>query len=92
MKRTLRELYGAGILFFYYFKWPMVLGYPALIAWAGYPRWWVADALWLYCLALIVKDFVRKFILKKSYCEEGSCGSQQSALPSRDDQAGPQAP
>ena len=74
MQKLWREVYGAGILFFYYFKWIMILGYPALVYGLDYPRWWVMDALWLYCVALAVKDFIWKFILKKSYCEEGSCG------------------
>jgi hypothetical protein len=73
MKKVLREIYGAGILFFYYFKWIMILGYPALVYGLDYPRWWVMDLLWLYCVALAVKDFIWKFILKRSYCEEGSC-------------------
>ena len=30
MKRTLKELYGVGILFFYFFKWPYFLGFPYL--------------------------------------------------------------
>ncbi len=71
MKTVLREIYGAGIIFFYYFKWPMVIGYPALIYGAGYPRYWVMDILWIYCVALIIKDFIYKFILKKSYCKDG---------------------
>ena len=73
MNKTLREIYGAGILFFYYFKWPMVIGYPILIEFVGYPRHWSMDILWVYSLILIIKDFIYKFILKKSYCQEGSC-------------------
>jgi hypothetical protein len=70
MKKLLSEIYGAGILFFYYFKWPMILGYPALVYGLDYPRWWVADLLWLYCVILAIKDIVWKFVFKKSYCEE----------------------
>ncbi len=73
MKKLWSELYGAGILFFYYFKWPMILGYPALVYGLDYPRWWAADLLWLYCVALAVKDLIRKFVLRKSYCEEAAC-------------------
>ncbi len=76
--RIIREIYGAGILFFYYLKWPMIIGYPLLITYLNYPRYWVMDLLWLYCGALIIKDFVYIFILKKSYCESGDidCGKK----------------
>jgi hypothetical protein len=73
MEKLIREIYGAGILFFYYFKWPMILGYPALVYGLDYPRWWVADLLWLYCVVLALKDIVWKFFFKKSYCEEAAC-------------------
>ncbi len=70
MKKIWREIYGSGVLFFYYFKWIMILGYPFLITTANYPRWWVMDALWIYCVALAIKDFIWKFILKRSYCDK----------------------
>ncbi len=70
MKIFFREVYGAGILFFYYFKWIMILGYPFLIKVVDYPRWWVMDILWIYCILLAIKDFIWKFILKKSYCDK----------------------
>ncbi len=60
MQRILRKLYGAGILFFYYTKWFIFLGYPMLIYGADYARVWSMDLLWLYALFLIGKDFVRK--------------------------------
>ena len=69
MKRLWREVYGAGILFFYYMKWIILLGYLALIYGLEYPRHWSIDLLWIYSAALVVKDFVYKFILKKSYCD-----------------------
>jgi hypothetical protein len=73
MKRVFREIYGAGILFFYYFKWPMFIGYPVLIEYLSYPRYWVMDILWIYSVILIVKDAIYKFVLKKSYCDDGKC-------------------
>jgi len=73
LKKTLKEIYGAGILFFYYFKWPMLIGYPLLIEYLNYPRHWSMDILWVYSLILVIKDFVYKFILKKSYCDDGQC-------------------
>ncbi len=78
MRKALREIYGAGILFFYYFKWFMILGYPALVYGLDYPRWWVMDLLWLYCIALAIKDFIWKFILKRDYCKDGACNSKQT--------------
>jgi len=38
LKKLIRELYGTGIIFFYYLKIPMLFGYPALIYGADYPR------------------------------------------------------
>lgn len=73
MNRIVREIYGAGILFFYYFKWLMILGYPALVYGLDYPRWWVLDLLWLYCVVLAIKDLVWKFVFKHSYCEAAQC-------------------
>jgi hypothetical protein len=67
MSKTLRQIYGAGVVFFYYLKWPFVLGYPALLYGADYPRHWSMDAIWLYCVALIAKDLVYLVILKKRY-------------------------
>ncbi|NPA04369.1 MAG: hypothetical protein GXO61_05840 [Epsilonproteobacteria bacterium] len=58
LKAFLRHLYGAGILFFYYIKIPFVIGLPILYFYLDYPRYWVLDVLWLYCLGLIIKDIV----------------------------------
>ncbi|WP_041354083.1 hypothetical protein [Nitratiruptor sp. SB155-2] len=57
-KAFFRHLYGAGILFFYYLKWPIVIGLPILYFYLHYPRNWILDILWLYSLILIIKDFV----------------------------------
>jgi uncharacterized membrane protein len=59
LKKLIRELYGTGIIFFYYLKIPMLFGYPALIYGADYPRYWVMDILWIYCLGLIILDIYR---------------------------------
>jgi len=67
MKQTLRQIYGAGIVFFYYLKWPFVLGYPALLYGADYPRHWSMDLIWVYCAGLILKDLVNILVLKKKY-------------------------
>jgi hypothetical protein len=67
MSKTLRQIYGAGVVFFYYLKWPFVLGYPALLYGADYPRHWSMDAIWLYCVVLIIKDFLYMVALKKRH-------------------------
>ena len=60
----MKELYGVGILFFYFLKWPIVLGYPYLRL-HGLSQNYILDALWLYCLFLIFKDFYMMFQKKK---------------------------
>ena len=56
MKRMLKELYGVGILFFYFFKWPYFLIYPYLYT-HGLNENYILDALWFYTIVLILKDF-----------------------------------
>ncbi len=74
----LRHLYGAGILLFYYAKWPILIGWPILRFQLGYADNWIIDALWLWCLVLVVKDFVVRFVLKKSYCTAKSCKKEET--------------
>lgn len=57
MKKFLKEMYGVGILFFYYLKWPLVLGLPVLYLQLDYPHNPIMDVLWVYSVLLIVKDF-----------------------------------
>ncbi len=64
-KAFMRHLYGAGILFFYYLKWPIVLGLPVLYFYLGYKRNIWLDILWIYCFGLIIKDFVVMFLRYK---------------------------
>ncbi|MEA2098655.1 MAG: hypothetical protein U9P72_00835 [Campylobacterota bacterium] len=56
MKRTLNELYGVGILFFYFFKWPYFLGFPYLYM-NGLNQNFLLDGLWFLTIFLILKDF-----------------------------------
>jgi len=56
MKRIIKELYGVGILFFYFFKWPFALGYPYLYL-NGLDHNYILHILWFYTIALILKDF-----------------------------------
>ena len=55
MKRTLRELYGVGVLFLYFFKWPYLLGFPYLYT-HGLDNNFILDGLWFLAIFLILKD------------------------------------
>jgi len=69
MKHFFKELYGAGIIFFYYVKWLIFIGLPILYYGLDYKQNTIMDVLWVYCFALITKDFIMIFVLKKKYCE-----------------------
>jgi len=71
--KALKEIYGVGILFFYYMKYIILIGWPVLLYGMEYKPNIVMDILWVYCLALMTKDIVVKFVLKKSYCDSASC-------------------
>jgi Zn-dependent protease len=68
MRHILKELYGAGIIFFYYIKWLVFIGLPILYYGLDYKQNIIMDILWVYCFALITKDFIMRVILKKRYC------------------------
>ncbi len=74
--KFLKELYGGGILFFYYIKYFVLIGYPVLLYGLDYAPNLYIDILWVYCLALMTKDIIFKFVLKRSYCDNGSCSSK----------------
>lgn len=61
----MKELYGVGILFFYFLKWPIVLGLPLLYD-HGLNRNLILDILWVYCIFLILKDFYMFYIKQKN--------------------------
>ena len=71
--KFLKELYGAGILFFYSIKYFILIGYPILAYGLDYTPTLLMDILWVYCLALMTKDILLKFVLKRSYCDTKSC-------------------
>jgi len=75
--KILKEIYGAGILFFYYMKYVLLLGWPLLRYGLEYKDNIILNVLWVFCLILMIKDLVYKFILKKSYCDDGACGSKK---------------
>ena len=70
MQSFFKELYGTGIIFFYYIKWFVFIGLPILYYGLEYKHNTVMDILWLYCFALIVKDFIFMVILKKRFGED----------------------
>jgi len=61
----LKDLYGSGILFFYFLKWPYVLGFAYLYMYKGLTHNYILNILWFYCLALIIKDFVVMYKRRK---------------------------
>ena len=64
MKQTFKELYGVGILFFYFLKWPYALGFPYLYR-NGLDNNFILDGLWFYIIFLIMKDFYEMWKKKK---------------------------
>jgi len=71
--KALKEIYGVGILFFYYMKYIILIGWPVLLYGLEYRPNIFMDLLWVYCLALMTKDIIVKFVLKKRYCDAGVC-------------------
>ena len=69
MKHILKELYGAGVMFFYFIKWFVFIGLPILYYGLDYKENIIMDVLWVYCFALITKDFIMIVVLKKRYCD-----------------------
>ena len=56
MKKVLKDLYGAGILFFYFLKWPYFIIFPYLYL-NGLNNNYILNILWIYVVGLIIKDF-----------------------------------
>ena len=67
MQNFFKEIYGVGIIFFYYVKWLIFIGLPILYYGLDYKQNMIMNFLWFYCFALIIKDFVMIVILKKRY-------------------------
>jgi len=65
MKRLLKELYGAGILFFYFFKWPYFIGFIWLYK-HGLDNNPILNILWFYVVFLILKDFYTLYKKKRN--------------------------
>jgi hypothetical protein len=60
----MKDLYGSGILLFYFFKWPYLIGFPYLYFQKGLEHNYFLNALWFYCLFLVFKDF---YMMYKKY-------------------------
>jgi hypothetical protein len=56
MSKVLREIYGTGIIFFYYTKYFILIGWPLLYFGLEYKRNVIMDILWVFCAALSIKD------------------------------------
>jgi hypothetical protein len=67
MKKTLKEVYGVGIIFFYYIKWLIIIGLPLLYFGLDYKSNVIMNILWFYSVALAIKDFIYLVILKQRY-------------------------
>lgn len=68
----MKEIYGAGILFFYYMKYIILFGWPLLRFGLAYQDNIIMDILWVFCAILFLKDLLYKFAFKKSYCKDGT--------------------
>ncbi len=67
MMEFLKELYGVGIIFFYYMKWIILIGLPILYFGLDYKSNLVMNILWGYSFILVLKDFIYLVVLKKKY-------------------------
>ena len=69
----MKEVYGAGIMFFYFLKWPIIIGLPWLYS-NGLQDNIILNILWVYCIVLVGKDFV---MLLKKLKENNSNNNEQ---------------
>jgi hypothetical protein len=83
MPKLLKEIYGVGILFFYYMKYIILIGWPLLLYGLEYKPNIIMDILWVFCLALVTKDLIFKFVLKRSHCDAASQCHTTSAKPKK---------
>ena len=67
MKKFFKDMYGVGIIFFYYMKWLIVIGLPLLYFGLDYKFNMIMNLLWFFSLALIIKDFIYLVVLKRKY-------------------------
>jgi len=67
MKKFLKDIYGVGIIFFYYMKWLIVMGLPLLYFSLDYRSNTIMNILWVYSVVLIIKDILFLLILKRKH-------------------------
>ena len=67
--KIFKEIYGVGILFFYYMKYIILIGWPILLFGLDYKPNIIMDLLWVFCLALMTKDLIHRFVFKRRYCD-----------------------
>jgi len=67
MKKFFKDIYGVGIIFFYYMKWLIVIGWPLLYFGLDYNPNMIMNLLWVYSFGLILKDFIYIVIFRKKY-------------------------
>ncbi len=77
MHKFLKEIYGVGILFFYYVKYIILFGWLFLRYGLEYKDNMIMNVLWVFCFLLFIKDMVYKYVFNKSYCDENSCSSKR---------------
>lgn len=53
----MNKLYGSFIFFFYFVKYPIVIGLPIAYALLEYPNNMIMNIIWLICSILILKDW-----------------------------------
>jgi hypothetical protein len=56
----MKDLYGSAILFFYFLKWPILIGLPLLYR-QGLQDNIILNIIWLFSLFLALKDFYLLF-------------------------------
>jgi len=76
--KIFKEIYGVGILFFYYMKYIILIGWPVLLYGLEYKPNIIMDLLWVFCLALMTKDLIHRFIFKRRYCDINSNSTKKN--------------
>jgi hypothetical protein len=51
----MKDFYGTAVLFFYFLKWPILIGLPLLYH-QGMRENIILELLWLVCFILVLKD------------------------------------
>jgi len=76
--KIFKEIYGVGILFFYYMKYIILIGWPLLFYGLEYKPNIIMDLLWVFCLALMIKDLIVRFVFKRRCCDINSGANKKN--------------